>query len=138
MDLNNMHLYIATRGQKDKVDTLISDLQAQFFSYRHSPHEQPGMLQLGVRPLQLWEIAFPKEHLQEVMATLNGSTFTLKDYRRLPKVLSWVVGSVRKLMGLGEVPKIIEPRKKRVLRNFDVDIKFLAIKNDADGKTELI
>mgnify|MGYP001592748804 CR=1 FL=1 len=135
-----MHLYIATRGQKGKVDDFISDLQAQYFPYRYSPHDPMGFLQLGVRPLQLWELAFPEEHLQEVLATLNGSPFNPKDYRRLPKVLSWIAGSVRKFMGLGEVPKLIEPvQKKRIVRKDSaIDIKLIAVKKDQMGKIEMI
>ena len=64
-----MHLYIATRGHKQFVEKLISDLQAQYL-----PLKLRGVMQnveLGVRPIQLWELFFAEDQLPRVLATLE-------------------------------------------------------------------
>lgn len=58
-----------TRGIKHDTDRLINDLQAQYFDYTHK--EKGKMLvQMAVRPINLYELVFPKEHLGVVMQTL--------------------------------------------------------------------
>jgi len=62
-----------TRGVKKDVDEFIRQLQGKWLTYRNnknSPKNQ--MIQLGVRPIQLWEIVFPKEHKDVVLTTCLG------------------------------------------------------------------
>lgn len=134
-----MHLYMITRGQKDKVDQYINDLNAQFFTYQATPHKNqpPMMLQLGVRPIQFWEIAFPKEHLNEVLATINGAEFDINDKRWFVKIASWML-KFRKLIGLKPIPKIPPKTQRRAIRDIDIDKKLIGLKDDQYGKVELI
>ena len=135
-----MHVYIATRGQKEKVDKFIQDLGSQYFKYKHSPHETEGWVQLGVRPIEIWEIAFPKQHLNEVLATLNGSCFKITAKRKLEKPLAILFTAVRKLLRLKDVPLPIPPNTPmRITQHNYVDVKFIGIKEDEqDGSIELV
>jgi len=136
-----MHLYIATRGQKDMVDQVIRDMQAQYFPYKISPHDKkPGMIQLGVRPMQFWEIAFPKECYPEVMRSLKPAVLSIKSKGVLRKGLS-ILFKLKRLLGLKSCPKWDEKGQYRILspnaKRF-VDIKAIGIKEDKDLKTEAI
>ena len=139
-----MHLYILTRGQKDKVDRLISDLQAQYFTYTCDPHtKKPHMIQLGVRPIQLWELAFPKEHLAEICRTLELQTDTWKTNSNCPSKIRWAMEKmcsvVRKILKMKEVPAYEAKGFKRIINYKDVvDIRGVGIKEDSNFKVEMI
>ena len=130
-----MHAYILTRGQKEKVDAWIRDLQAQYFPYKTSPHAEspPAALQLGVRPVQFWEIAFPKECLPEVMALLNASTFDTKDKRKINRLFAWIL-KLANVFGLKPVPKDMKPAQRRMTCRespaYAIDVKCIGLKDD--------
>lgn len=63
-----MHLYCLTRGIKHDVDRFITELQGKYLPYKFQKGEK-GLVQFSVRPVQLWEMVFPEEHLQAVMKT---------------------------------------------------------------------
>src|SRR3990167_317074 len=76
-----MHLYGITRGIKHETERYINDLQAQYFGYA-AMNGQNFNVQLSVRPIQLWEFVFPKEHFNEVLATVSTSPIIkLNDWR---------------------------------------------------------
>lgn len=148
------HLYMLTRGQKDLVDNYINDLQAQHFSYKPNPHTAPGYLQLGVRPVQLWEITFPREHLNEVLATIQPSTLKARDEKGLRKVFAWAI-SLKKYLGLKPIPVLKtqdtpegkmfiddegKPINRRLIRNPGgfVCRYGVGMKEDKDVKVEMI
>lgn len=139
-----MHLYILTRGQKDKVDRLISDLQAQYFDYKCNPHDkQPHKIQLGVRPIQLWELAFPKEHLEEISRTLELQTDTWKTDSKVPSKIRWAMKKmcwvIRRILKLKEVPAYEPKGFKRIIQHRDVvDIRGVGIKEDKNFEIEMI
>jgi len=62
-----------TRGVKKEVDNFIWQLMGKWFPYRHkkeAPADQ--MIQVQVRPIQLWEIVFPREGKDVVLTTCLG------------------------------------------------------------------
>jgi len=65
-----------TRGNKGNVDHYIHDLQCQMFKHKLliDGKEYNTNVQLGVRPIQLWEVVFPKETLKEVLAVTSGKS----------------------------------------------------------------
>ena len=136
-----MHLYIATRGQKNLVENFMNNLQAMSLPYKASPHEDknnPSFLQLGVRPLQLWEIAFPEEQLAVVLTTLQGSEFRTDDNRWLPSFIGYFM-KLKGLLGLKDIPKDYDKKiKLLVQKDPAIDIKFIGIKKDAYGQVELV
>ena len=57
-----------SRGVKDVVDRYINDLQAVYFRWsRDKPGGDGELLQLQVRPIQLWEIVFPEANAEQAM-----------------------------------------------------------------------
>ena len=133
-----MHLYILTRGQKDKVDNMISDLQAQYFPYKTNPHTPPQPLQLGVRPIQLYELAFPKESMNTVIAMLQPiDRFKVKDSRWSMKILGFIL-KFKKLLGLQPIPEVPKDTPFPIIRRQWVDIKGVGIKDDKEVTIELV
>ena len=90
-----MHIYMMTRGLKDRVDNFINDLQAQYFHYGKES-VMPCLTQLQVRPIQLWEIVFPEEHLPVVSKLLFGNSL-FQDPR---------LWGIRKLLGADKFPEM--------------------------------
>ena len=109
-----MHLFVGMRGIKQHQDRLISDLEAQYYTIpmkRNATNViETHNVQMGVRPIQLYELVFPKEHLQEVMRTLElKEGFFMKSQGHLEKWLA----VIRKLLRAKPCPPI-EPGKKRL------------------------
>jgi len=107
-----MHLYMMTRGIKSVVDNYISDLQAQYYKYGDK-----GMLQLSVRPIQLWEVVFPQESLKEVLQTVlpyenlqPGSNWKVTDWR------SKYLAGLRFALGAQKIPEMDLTDHKNILR----------------------
>lgn len=133
-----MHLYITTRGQKNLVDNYINDLQAQYYPYKMDPHNtQPMQLQLGVRPLQFWEITFPREELNNVLATIGGGKIETTDKRKCVRLAAWILKLAR-FFGLKPVPDVIKDTPVRIIRRKNVDVKLIGLKDDQDAKIELV
>ena len=123
-----MHLMIMTRGNKRRVDDWISDLQARYYSYDYTKDPTTlknvtGALQLGVRPIQLWEIAFPEEHLEEVLALVAPNKGSWN--KKLDKWL-WVV---RKALGLEPLPEDM-PAPKIIPTDINIEKMAIGIKKD--------
>lgn len=92
-----MHLYVLARGQLDKLERWKNDLSARYYPYRHTSNlkDPPGRLQLGVRPIELLEITFPSECLDEVLSTVFPKTGRLNKIRFFFK----------KILGLEDIPE---------------------------------
>lgn len=121
-----MHLYVMTRGQKNKVDRYIEDLQAQWWPYPGAGGAQapPGWIQMGVRPLQMWELVFPKEELPSVLRTVL-SQGKLNDWRQ--KYLT----ALRIMLRAEKLPNIdFSKAPMRMVRKEDVAIYPIGIRKD--------
>ena len=92
-----VHLYVCVRGQVSRVNQWESDLTARYNSYEYKKG-QHGALQLGVRPVRLYEIVFPKVHEQEMLSFIMPTSSWNSKYN---KYFTWI----RKLLGLKEIPK---------------------------------
>lgn len=115
-----------TRGIKHEVDRLINDLQAQYFPYKIPKGEKAGdyYVQLSVRPVQLWELAMPENHLQTVMHTLwDGQNKVLDKYKM-------GLGMIRKMLGVQKIPKFDDKIPKRIVYKDNVAIYPIGIKED--------
>ena len=118
-----MHLYIMTRGIKQLIDEYINDLQAQYFPYGNPPN----LLQLSVRPLQLWELVFPKEQLKEVMQTVlpyeSIKSWGLKDIRKHKLALLRLALGAKKIPKLDLTQGIVRPLRKENIAIYPIGIK---------------
>jgi len=101
-----MHLYIITRGIKHEVDKFITQLQGKYLPFevkKGAAGLKKGkyMIQTSVRPIQLWEIAYPKEHNDLMCASLLN-----KDKGKpLQKWQEKFVWGIRKALKLKKIPK---------------------------------
>jgi len=97
-----MHLYAFVRGQDDKVFRMIQDCQAVYFPYKwrnENGEVEERAIQMGVRPIQLYEFVFPEEELERVLSYLHPTGSWNKKYNKFLTML-------RKLLGLKPVPKV--------------------------------
>lgn len=83
-----MHLYVVARAPLDRLKRWENDIASKAFPYlwnadcRFPP--QWGMYQVGIRPIQLYEIVFPRESLNDVLGMIQP----YGGYGINPKVIS--------------------------------------------------
>lgn len=121
-----MHLYVITRGIKDQVDNLINDLQAQYFPYKMNNEE--FVVQLAVRPIQLWELVLPEQSLPELQKFLWGVNSAMVD-----PAFKGRLSMVRRLLGAKKIPNFDEKLKMtsiRLNRSPNVGVYGVGIKPD--------
>ena len=138
-----MHLYCFTRGIKHEVDQFINDLQAQYFKFTAPGKEfalvngnQVNAVQLGVRPIQFWELVFPKESLNDVMATVMMG----EGQREFSKKQEILMKTLRATLGASKIPAL-EPGIARIVRKKNMEVCPVGIKEDGtreeDGSEQL-
>lgn len=115
-----------TRGIKQNTDQFIRDLQAQYYTYGDKGRER--WVQLAVRPIELWELAFPKEHLNEIVATTCSQT-------SIPwsqdKGKGFLVETMRLLLGAKKIPDFdITKQPRRIVMRDCVGTYPIGIKED--------
>lgn len=91
-----MHLYLATRGIRYDVQKFIDTLYSNMMPYPHDKGE--GRVQLVARPIQLWEVVFPKACLPNVLKGIN--------YNGNRKDISLQSAALRKVLGAKKIPKL--------------------------------
>jgi hypothetical protein len=87
-----MHLYVLARGQADRMQRWINDLNAQYLPFKHPALKKEGKIQLSVREMKLLEICFPEEQLDEVLKIVRPQQNL--PYFRLIRVLRRFLGKV--------------------------------------------
>lgn len=130
-----MHLYLATRGIKQDVDRFISELSAKYLPHTYKDNsgaDVNGFVQVAVRPVQLWEIVFPEQHLNTMLGTLwpnraatdghYGNVATMK--------FKWLLDKARKLLGVDELPKDFAPTDMLLLYKSNIEFIGLGTKKD--------
>lgn len=133
-----MHLYILTRGIKHCVDRFINDLQAQYFNMPNGPidpatGQRISMVQLGVRPVQFWEIVFPKERLDEVLPTILPSGAQARHHNVWEKFL---VKRLRALLHAKEIPEFDPLSLRRPIYHQNVEVNGIGIKEDLHSEKD--
>lgn len=122
-----MHLYLITRGEKFFVDEFINQLRGKWLPMENE-NKLPLQIQIGVRPIQLWEIAYPKEHHDVVLnSILKGNPPMREEYKSMDKYLK-LLRYVLKLQEVGDY-------KKSLILPLPTDhIDLIAIGTKDDGK----
>mgnify|MGYP003146204257 CR=1 FL=1 len=95
------HLYVLARGIKPVLDTWVNNLLSRFYPMAwKDKHGNNTMYnaQLAVRPIQLYEIVFPKTATNEVLSLIKPGRGNKRP--REKKYLSWI----RRIMGLDPMP----------------------------------
>ena len=119
-----------TRGQKECVDNFIKQLEAQYLPLKADKRDikdsGDGLVQLGVRPIQLWEIVFPKEMKDIVL----NSIFEGEDGHTQQKKHKKFVSMIRKVLGIQPMPKEYDKTKKFITRGDHIEKIGIGIKED--------
>src|SRR3990167_5830083 len=110
-----MHLYVLARAQVNRLNEWERELNNKFLTYTYG-HQHPetgkpdinGLYQLNVRPIRLYEIAFP-ENMQDLVLPMISPNNMYEP--KLDKLL-W---PIRKVMGLEKIPSF-KPQIKEELK----------------------
>lgn len=85
-----------TRGIKAQVDRWVEECSKTYWAYGPADTQ----VQLAMRPIQLWEIVFPKAHLQSVLATIGGSNIDSQNFSKR------MIGlGLRQMLGADKMPE---------------------------------
>ena len=127
-----MHLYFITRGIKHEVDRFIKELECLYLPFNHQG--QSKWLQTSVRPVQLWEVVFPKEQLDTMLTTVFGKheEFKPTQHKKHEKYLT----ILRKILGAKKLPKEWAYRPVPLYRQ-NIECAAIGMKEDymsADGE----
>jgi len=101
-----MQTYFIVRGHMWDVERFINDLNGKYLPFKwRAKKEDPYQdcsLQLSVRPIQLYEVAFPKEHKDLIYTTLFGEDPLNEGAREkgIWKWLNFMASGLRKMLGL--------------------------------------
>ena len=121
-----MHLYLLRRGIQHDVTRMINDLQAQYFQYKYG--DKDLFVQLGVRPIQLWEVVMPEDSLKMVMNTVNAGEPKATIFKRAQLEL------IRKALKAKKMPEYDKTAGKRIIYKDNVAVYPLGIKPDRYDK----
>jgi len=117
-----MQLYMMTRGAIPEVTEFINWIRYRLYRWKHKGKHV--LRPVGVRPVQLWEVTFPKEHYEEVRLTLGESAGKLK---------SWQKAAIRKALGAKKMPHVDVPEGPgRNMAHFEVAREFIGIRHDEE------
>jgi hypothetical protein len=141
-------MYIIARGHLDRLRRWEQDLTSKYFPYPYEPlrdgKARIGNMQLSVRPIQLYEVVFPKEYLNDVCQLIQpyggygispkiinllrkGLNVSGADFKPIP-VVPPDMGTVAKDENGNDV---FIPPKNFLIRE-GIDVLGLGIKEDKD------
>ena len=122
-----MHLYMLTRGIKHDVDRFINELSSKYLPYKHHKIKD-YQVQVGVRPMQLWEIVFPREHLQSMINTIRPQKD--KNFK-----FNALMATFRKALNAKKIPNIYDIKgEKMLVYNNNVISYVIGNREDANDK----
>ena len=117
-----MHLYVVARGVKTHQDNWVTDLLAKYLPYEYEKGKQ-GLVQLSVRPVQMYEIVFPESQLDEVLKAVKpGKVAGYPWLDNISKMFS-------KLLKLKKIPEFTDDGKFRMAPHA-VTVHGIGIKDD--------
>lgn len=135
-----MHAYIITRGIKHDSDRFITELQGKYLEWFKDKEGKSHVVGVGVRPIQLWEIVFPEQHLDLMMNTLFCDETTRKgnglSYAKRNKKFLW---AMRKILKSKQFPKLKDTSFSLPIYKSNIEIAGIGIKKDEykDGIEQL-
>ncbi len=123
-----MHLYVLSRGIKHDVDRVINELSAKYMPMKLEGKDV--LVQVAVRPIQLWEIVFPEEQLQSMLNTLEPMNW---------KRTSAKLTALRMALNAQKVPKADMKTPSLPIYRGNVELNLLGMKKDKyqDGMERL-
>jgi len=122
-----MHLYIITRGIKGRVDRFIEQLTCMVMPYTTSTNPAVQNVQVGVRPVQFWEVVFPEQNEgYDVMCRTLFKTNKQTQHKRHHKYLA----IIRKILGIEPVKPWKKDGPCLVAEPKDVEVVQVGMKKD--------
>ena len=129
-----MHIYLMTRGIKHDVDRFINELSAKYLPFKvnsaskqHNMDPKTNRVQVGVRPIQLWEVVIPRESRELVCRTLfYGKHMENTQHSKHQKYI-W---ALRKMLGVQAIPRWDTTGDKMPLYDNNVEKIGIGIKED--------
>lgn len=133
-----MHLRVIVNGSVHDVDKWKRDLAAHALPYEYEKGKPKGMLQIGVRTMELIDITFPEEHLQTMLNIVKPSDNIYVDpktkkprYKWLERLIKWS----RKVMVLEPIPEYT--RVPHYLDSPHVAVHAVGIKKDLYDENDI-
>jgi len=133
-----MHLYLITRGIKHDVDRFVKEMTSKYLPYTWRDPKtkklEKGVVQVAMRPVQFWEVVFPKEHRDVILNTLWPQTRKEVCKGHFGNIATqkfkWILARIRKLIGIKE----IDPNYKNVpcLALWKNNIEFIGVGEKED------
>lgn len=117
-----MHLYVIVRGVEKYVRRWREDLEMEFFPFQFEKGK-PGFIQLGVRPIQLYEVVFPAGYETEVLKRIGCGKY---------EKYSWLQRSLKvmaKMLGLKPVSGVDNARPFPYVHVYPIGLKKDEFKN---------
>ena len=125
-----MHLYIVTRGIIEASAKFIKELSAKYipmpFYDKKTGKATNVATVIHVRPIQLWEIVFPKEQLDTVLTTIFPANEGKSNNKKAERIFKWI----RRFLPMRNIPKTWKTDKKMIVCGDGVDRIALGIKDD--------
>lgn len=131
-----MHLLIAVRGIKHEQDRFINELSTRYLPFpKYHDDKFPlgtAHVQLSVRPICLYELVFPEEHLNTVIATTKCWGFKQSPMNGFLKGM--LIDQVVKTLGYEPMPEIDETKLTTKLMMYvpELEVIGLGIKKDRE------
>lgn len=129
-----MHAYALIRGVKHLSDYFISQLQGKNLPYKVKKGAAGFKagdyhIPVGVRPIQLYEITFPKEHKDLMLTTIFGKKLNSEQYKKNKIGVSFL----RKMLGVKPIPEYDDKLKLPITKDH-IEIFGVGIKEDENFK----
>ena len=119
-----MHLYIITRGIKWATERFKNELGAKYLPFKYKGKDVA--VQTAVRPIELLEVVFPKEH-KDIM--LNSVLLPSREVKH-KKHKKWVT-AIRKVLGVQKIPEYSREQAFPIFKEH-IDITAIGVKDDDD------
>lgn len=118
------------RGIKHASDRFINELSAKYLSLPMTNKKNGKVTianaQVQVRPVQLYEVVFPKEQLDVMLQTLFPLTDGSTAYKKFQTIVRWA----KRLMGLKPIPKEWNRKNHMLVCKDGVEIIGIGLKDD--------
>jgi len=114
-----MHLYVIARANEPELERWKQELLAQYLPFEYDKNKPKGELQVSVRPIQLFEIVFPEEHLEKVLGAVQPYDQRAGHWGDL----------LRRMLKLGKIRKKVPPNRFKQ-RHPHVSIIGIGVKRD--------
>ena len=123
-----MELYFMATGVKHELDYF--ENQMQFMQFLLPFKDKDGKefkqpLYGGLEPIQLYRFIFPKEHLNEVLKTLDLPSEAYGEFDKQAFAL-------RKILRAKPIPKVPKDTRARLFHRGNIAIKGIGIKEDRE------